>query len=399
MFPIKNKIKVPNKDYIGYGYYISDFSVLLTIRRFDETRGWDTIKVYIDDEEFSLEPSNISHKKYILTTKTPLIKDDLSYTQEIPKIIVQTSDKDHIDYHQRQLLDTLQELNPEYKYVFFNDSQRRKFIREFFSKNVMLAYDTLVPGAFKADFFRYCFIYIYGGCYLDYKTICLIPFREFIKKDDDYILCIGYEWSNSRDINVGTSYLNSVLISKPKNPLFLEAIEKCVENILIHQRNFVGAIMNYILDITGPTMLYEIFHNKIEDKSKHIRLKAIITGSEYSDFKIIELTTEKVLFYKTDKESEQRNQADKNHYGQLWTRGELFYLYKGMICNKDKEYFSMFIYPHMINHFSFYINDRMITINPLSDFVWESVKVKIINEQTNVSTIFVFTPDNKVFNV
>lgn len=394
MFPVKNKIHIPSKDFVGYGFYLSFNCILLTVRRFNTENGWDNLTAYIDDEEFILSPSTVSHKNYVLNTKNKLEKVDLEYPQKIPKIIVQTNNQKNNEYNQKQLYDTLIELNPEYKYMFFDDTQRRKFIKEFFTPNVLLAYDTLVPGAFKADLFRYCFIYLFGGCYLDYKTICLKPLREFIKENDDYLICLDYEKTNSKDIKICNSFLNSVLISEPKNPIFWDLIVNCVENILTKQQEFVNSNLNRVLDLTGPTFMYKVCKDKIDDNHNHLRLKYFINGNgnQYSDLQIVDLHTEKTLCYKTDIKSNIKNHSDNNHYGKLWERGELFYDYKGLVCKNINEYFSLFVYPNNNNNFYFSIdNDDLVLgiINP--DIKWDTLKVKLINEQTNVSNILILS--------
>jgi len=45
------------------------------------------------------------------------------------------------------------------------------------------AYDALIPGAFKADLFRYCVLFIYGGVYADIDVMLTSKLEMAI--DDD----------------------------------------------------------------------------------------------------------------------------------------------------------------------------------------------------------------------
>jgi len=54
-----------------------------------------------------------------------------------------------------------------WEYKFYTDDEAGNFLSTHFPAEVREAYDTLRPGAFKADLFRYCVLLIYGGVYAD----------------------------------------------------------------------------------------------------------------------------------------------------------------------------------------------------------------------------------------
>ena len=56
-------------------------------------------------------------------------------------------------------------------HYLFNDSDCRTFIMREYPPDVLIAYDRLIPTAFKADLWRYCVLYKYGGVYLDVKYV------------------------------------------------------------------------------------------------------------------------------------------------------------------------------------------------------------------------------------
>ena len=70
--------------------------------------------------------------------------------------------------------------NPEWEYYFFDKKDRVEFIKKHFSDDVLEAYLSLIPGAFKADVWRYCVLYIEGGVYIDADTICELPLNDWI---------------------------------------------------------------------------------------------------------------------------------------------------------------------------------------------------------------------------
>ena len=54
-------------------------------------------------------------------------------------------------------------------HYLFHDVACREFIGREYPPDVLMAYDRLIPTAFKADLWRYCVLYKYGGVYLDAK--------------------------------------------------------------------------------------------------------------------------------------------------------------------------------------------------------------------------------------
>lgn len=126
------------------------------------------------------------------------------------------------------------------KVVYFTDEQCREFIVKHFNKAVLRAYDILKPGAYKADLWRYCVLYINGGIYSDISQYVLK--RLTINPDNADIVL-------SEDLTVSEfGYLLQIsfMAATPRTNLFEYVIDKVTDDVLSH---------NYgknLLDITGP---------------------------------------------------------------------------------------------------------------------------------------------------
>ena len=120
-------------------------------------------------------------------------------------------------------------------YYLYNDADCRAFIQSAFPPDVVAAYDRLIPTAFKADLWRYCVLYKYGGVYLDIKYRTQGPtLREIVERwgggggdGGDDLLCLERDavdlWAPGH-----FGIHNAFIITKPKNPLFLECIFRIV---------------------------------------------------------------------------------------------------------------------------------------------------------------------------
>lgn len=70
-----------------------------------------------------------------------------------------------------------------WEYRFYNDDDARNFLQTHFPIEVLEAFDILIPGAFKADLFRYCVLFIHGGIYADADVLLTANLESAIDND------------------------------------------------------------------------------------------------------------------------------------------------------------------------------------------------------------------------
>ena len=191
-------------------YYLEDNKVRIIIRRLDNDIGWDfdiKVKIFSEDNIYnsliSVGSCEDNEKIIDLYTKIKVIPKDYK-NLSIPKTIVQTNNIIIKNKKHQNTIYSLLDNNPDYCYEFFNNSQAREFIFKNFKNNildnnidnnnnysdVLNAFDLIIPGAIKADLFRYCYLYINGGFYFDSKITCFRNIDDLLNEDDKYLLCI-----------------------------------------------------------------------------------------------------------------------------------------------------------------------------------------------------------------
>ena len=134
--------------------------------------------------------------------------------------------------------------NPGYTITIFDDNDCREFIATHFDERVLKAYDSLIPAAFKADLWRYCYLFIHGGIYLDIKTICNKSFDHILHNRELFLV---------KDIEESHLY-NGVIATIKSHPLIKAAIDQSVNKISNREYG-----RNY-LDITGPALFGSVFN-------------------------------------------------------------------------------------------------------------------------------------------
>lgn len=126
------------------------------------------------------------------------------------------------------------DLNPEFEYRFYDDSDHVNLLEERFDKNVLAAYHKLPRGAFRADLWRYCILFQNGGIYADIDTVCQSSLRSALKADDAFVVP-----------NTGTvphAVFNAFICCSARHPILEKAIEYATQRIL-DAKSFDGYAM------------------------------------------------------------------------------------------------------------------------------------------------------------
>ena len=128
----------------------------------------------------------------------------------IPKKIYQTNKLPQPDF----AVENIKNLNLEYEYQFFNDDDCVQFIQNFFGNDVLNVYHNIRTLQHRADLFRYCLLYEYGGVYVDIDIQLLSPIDDIIELSENSKLISVKSLIKENGIYQG------FLISEPKNEIF-----------------------------------------------------------------------------------------------------------------------------------------------------------------------------------
>ena len=267
---IQNNYQLLNPFIHDFGiviYYLDTHKAYISIRKFDTQIGWNhdlEIKIYSpnNDQEFEiihLGSSKKNYKKIHIYTKIQLLSKNHKILK-IPQKIIQTyyHHKFHNESH-KQAFHHLLELHPQFDYEFFDDKKVIQFIQKYYN-TYLKYYFSLYPSAYKADLFRYLYIYHYGGFYLDHKYIVIKSFDYILDEETTQLYC--------SDIDPNLLF-NSIIVSYPKNPDIFKIVEKIKMNI----DNIHYGICP--LHPTGPRLFGEYMNHSysklVHDKNEHIK--------------------------------------------------------------------------------------------------------------------------------
>jgi hypothetical protein len=256
----------------------------------------------------------------------------------IPLNIYQTWHTKNLPTKMQENVNCLKRQNPEFKYYLYDDYDCREFIKKNFDKDVLNAFDTLIPGAYKADLWRYCILYKNGGIYLDIKFKCENNFKLIELTDKEYVV-LDRPYSNQNmsikdniDLVNDTNFYkniykmidtyfwknkeiglyNALIVSKPNNPILLECINSIVENVKNRKYQYNP------LYITGPGLFGEKFFKGDYGKIEDIYLFNSLRGNYIlSHDKII-------LSHYPDYRDEQKKHQKNEYYHYLWSKKQIY---------------------------------------------------------------------------
>ena len=226
-----------------------------------------------------------------------------NYNIVIPTNIFQTWHSKFLPPLMAKTITTIKRLNPNFKYFLFDDNDCREFIRTHFKPDVLWAYDSLIPGAYKADLWRYCVLFIYGGIYLDIKYRPLNGFKFINLTEKEHLVAD----TNNVDI------YNALMVCLPKNELLYKAIRQIVENV---KNKYYG---NNFLEPTGPALLSKM----VSTSDSIVDLRHSEINGDYN-YRVIYFNDIPILKSYNGHIVEREKYSKKKHYSTLWNERSIY---------------------------------------------------------------------------
>lgn len=140
-----------------------------------------------------------------------LSPDNTNPTSDLPSKIVRN-------------IDSFKECHPGIEHQIYDSEAGRQFIKLHYDSDVLLAFDSLRPLAYKADLLRYCLLYELGGIYADLSLYFHSSALEFDKSAKIFVY---------RDVVSRAPWIasTSLIITQPKMQVFASCIEKIISNV------------------------------------------------------------------------------------------------------------------------------------------------------------------------
>jgi hypothetical protein len=177
------------------------------------------------------------------------------------------------------------ELNPEYNINLYDDQLCENFLLENYNEKFYDLFRFIKDGPIKADFWRACLLYKYGGVYADADIEPLIPIKDFLEENIHFLTCLSI---HNCELNP------QFIISEPKS----EIMEKIINiYFFYYENNLTYSYWNWSI----TKIIDNIFFNRqIFDKENCNKIANNITNSQ-EICKDVVIDKEGVFFIKNKK--------------------------------------------------------------------------------------------------
>jgi hypothetical protein len=233
--------------------------------------------------------------------------------------IIQTSSSASMTKSRYYSISSLLAMSPEYAYKFFDDNDVFKFIRDKYSDMISNAVNNLVPGAYISDIFRYCYLYMYGGVYIDCKKTMYTPMSEFIGKCKKQNVSIKDDQTDIfvKDCSHEYAY-NAVIVC--------DKLSKTIKGALVY--SVYNIIKNYYCDdplsVTGPGCLGKSVDYAYEKKYSYYYYNIVPIENHYWLSYVVDKNGKKVIKNSYYGYYEEGNYKTTNHYHNLWNDKRIY---------------------------------------------------------------------------
>lgn len=209
----------------------------------------------------------------------------------------------------------MSEKNPGYQLFYFSDDECIEYIRDYYGEDYVRRYNSLVPGAYKADYWRYLILYKHGGCYGDFSQVMLTTFDNLINGVDRVFV---------RDTPEATFALyNAFMCCKPGDKVLEKVIELVNHRIDNREYGF------NTLDVTGPRIFGTAFCDVMQNGQQTDIKIGINDGTKIIDnFQmhgtcIVDENGKNIILKKLHNHFEYLY-GNRKHYGQLWHERQVY---------------------------------------------------------------------------
>jgi len=299
--------KYEKGQHLAVDSYISQY-----LENYNRTRqSVETIKK--KDQFKSVSHMNIFELHNILETNAPSILPPDIKSENIPL-------KVYTCWHTKSLPPKMEENyyslvrnNPELEFSLFDETECRNFIKRYFDKSVLNAYDSLIPSSYKSDLWRYCVLHKNGGIYIDIKYNCVNGFKlmELCKKEHFVLERKNIEWERN-----AVGLYTALIVTKPYNDIMSKCIKQIVENVSTRYCGFNA------LYPTGPGLLGSIyFKNKTKDDVLQ-DVDAFFSENQMQ----INYNNKPALEIYLDYRKEQLAYQNAMHYSLIWETSNIYKL-------------------------------------------------------------------------
>jgi hypothetical protein len=166
----------------------------------------------------------------------------MTYKKHIPFVVIQR----------------WKQLNPEYKIDFSLDTDCVDFLEKHINSEVAALFNRISIGMYKADLWRLCKLYVYGGVYADVDIVPHVPIDSLLTDATFY---------SSIAMDKKSIFQAFMIVTRPKHPLILQFLMSLIQtqpfDILNGPTKDMYTCLTQNIPVISPGITYPIHEIRI----------------------------------------------------------------------------------------------------------------------------------------
>jgi len=141
-----------------------------------------------------------------------------------------------------------------FKIHIYNDDMCKQFLLEYYGERAVEIFKSFKKGAHKADFWRYCILYSFGGYYFDIKTYFQKPIKNIFTENGNtmyMVICDG-----------DSCIYNGIIVTPPNNPILYKEIRYMFKN---NKPRIYREYVNHLLETLQNEGASKLGENKLKN--------------------------------------------------------------------------------------------------------------------------------------
>jgi len=244
------------------------------------------------------------------------IKPTAQYESEdiagVPLILYHSWHSNKVPAKMAENIRSLLKSNPEFDYYLYSDKKSLQYIKDNFDESVISAFETLKPGAYKSDLWRYCILYKTGGVYMDIKYNTVESLTSLLKNTPTIYV-------RDRDFFGELKCIyNGVMAAPPGNEIFKYCIDDVVNNckMKLYRANSI--------DVTGPCVLGRMLAQYEPSMMKTLKYSYDVDDSSGYQIDLIKYHNRIVMKSYPEYRHEQKQFQKTLPYTTMWINKDIY---------------------------------------------------------------------------
>ncbi len=124
----------------------------------------------------------------------------------------------------KYIIPNIEKIYPDYNIKLYDDNDCIDFLKTEYGEEYVSVFNSLKDGPIKADFWRVCTLYKYGGIYSDLDIEHIKNVNDIIDKDTTFVTSITEQTFKNESPLIGM-FNPCFILSKPKHKVLKDAID------------------------------------------------------------------------------------------------------------------------------------------------------------------------------